>query len=213
MQESTPVSESHYDLSLRAGRSIGFYFRNSNQGVILTAERINWTFGGIADGAPFHNIRAVHLQTGGDWREPTNLCTITFADGYKLLVINSDDARRQVYRDFVRDLHSRLAAVQTSTVFTSGYQGFRYPLIIACAVLLGFMSIGAPVVAMTLQRGIGPITAMFAGVVLYWPLIKMIEKNAPAEPRSTQSAGGVVGIVQSSQRTNGGKSTLARGRP
>jgi hypothetical protein len=78
MQEPTPVSESHYDLYLRAGRSIGFYFRNSNHGVTLTAERINWTFGGIADGAPFHNIRAVHLQTGGDWRESTNLCTITF---------------------------------------------------------------------------------------------------------------------------------------
>ena len=186
MQEMTPLPEAHYDLDLRAGRSIGFYFGNSNHGVTLTAERINWTFEGIADGAPFHNIRTVHLQTGGDWREPTNLCTITFADGYKLVVVNSDDARRPVYRNFVRDLHSRLAAVQTSTVFTSGYQGFRYPLIIACAVLLGVMSIGMPVVAMILQRGIGPITAMLAGVVLYWPLIKMIDKNAPRnhDPRN-----------------------------
>lgn len=186
MQEPEPASESHYDLYLRAGRSIGFYFRNSNHGVTLTAERINWTFGGITDGAPFQNVSAVHLQTGGDWREPTNLCTITFADGYKLVVVNSDDARRPIYRDFVRDLHSRLAAVQTSIVFTSGYQGFRYPLIIACAVLLGVMSIGIPVVAMILQRGLGPITAMFAGVVLYWPLINVIAKNAPRnhDPRN-----------------------------
>ena len=178
-QETTPLTESHYDLDLRAGRSIGFYFRKSNHGVTLTAERINWTFGGKTDGAPFHNIRGVHLQTGGNWREPTNLCTITFADGYKLVVVNSDDARRPVYRDFVRHLHSRLAALQTSTVFTSGYQGFRYPLIIACSVLLGVMSIGIPVIAVIFQRSITPITALVAGVVFYWPLFKMIEKNAP----------------------------------
>jgi hypothetical protein len=186
MQTPAPLSESHYDLNLRAGRNGGFFSRASDRGLTLTAARINWTFQGKSDGAPFHNIRAVHLQTGGDWREPTSLCTITFADSYKLVVVNSDDARRPLYRGFVRDLHSRLAAAQTSTVFTSGYQGFRYPLIIACAVLLGVMSICIPVVAMILQRGIGPVTAMLAGVVLYWPLIKMIEKNAPRnhDPRN-----------------------------
>jgi hypothetical protein len=121
----------------------------------------------------------VHLQTGGDWREPTSLCKITFADGYKLVVVNSDDERRPLYRQFVRDLHNRLAALRTTAVFTCGYQGFLYPLIIACAILLGIISIGGPIAAMIFQRGIGPITAMLAGVALFWPLSKVLKKNVP----------------------------------
>jgi hypothetical protein len=186
MQMTAPSPENHYDLYLRAGRSVGLYFRNSNHGVTLTAERINWTFDDKDDGAPYQNIRQVHLQTGGDWRDPVNICTITFADGYKLVVLNSneygagaDNERRPVYRAFVHDLLARLAALKTATTFTAGLQGARYPLIIACGVLLGIMSIGIPVAAMIYTRSIGPITVLLAGIGLYWPLTKVIEKNAP----------------------------------
>lgn len=179
MQTPAPLSESHYDLNLRAGRNGGFFSRTSDRGVTLTAARIDWTFKGKSDGAPLHNICAVHLQTGGDWREPTSLCTVTFADGYKLVVVNSDHARRPLYRQFVLDLHKRLTALRTTAVFTSGYQGFLYPLTIACAVLLGIVCIVGPIAAMILQRGIGTITVMFAGVALFWPLAKILGKNVP----------------------------------
>ncbi len=186
MQTPAPVPESHYDLYFRAGRSIGLYFHNDNHGVTLTAERINWTFDGEGDGAPFTNIRSVHLQTGGDWRDPVHTCLITFADGYQLVVINADgygagtdETRRPVYREFVRDLHARIAAAGTSTSFTAGLKGVRYPLIIVLSVLIGAVSIVVPVVAMILSGSIGPIATLFAGIGLYWPLTKMIEKNAP----------------------------------
>ncbi len=186
MQPPPAAPESRYDLYLRAGRSIGFYFRNANHGVSLTAERINWTFDDKSDGAPYQNIRSVHLQSGGDWRDPVNTCLITFADGYKLALTNSNDTgagadeeRRPVYRDFVRDLHGRLAASRISIKFTAGLQGIRYPLIVACSVALGIICVGVPIVVMVLQRSIGPIMALLAGVALYWPLMKMIEKNAP----------------------------------
>lgn len=185
-QATTVSSESHYDLYLRAGRGIGFYFRNTNHGVTLTADRINWTFDAKPDGAPFQNIRSVHLQTGGDWRDPTNICTITFADGYKLVVVNcdgygagADEERRPIYGAFVRDLHARLAAAGSATTFTCGYQGASYPLIIAASVALGAICIVGPIVAMIYQRSIGPVMVLFAGVTLYWPLTKAIEKNAP----------------------------------
>jgi hypothetical protein len=186
MHTPAAPAESQYDLYLRAGRSIGFYYRNSNHGVTLTPERINWTFEGEGDGAPYQNIRSVHLQTGGDWRDPVHTCLITFADGYQLVVINSneygtgtDNERRPVYREFVRDLHARLAELKTPTTFTAGLLGFRYPLIIACSIFLGAVSIGVPVVAMIVTRSIGPITALLAGVALYWPLMTAIEKNSP----------------------------------
>jgi hypothetical protein len=184
--QARATPESHYDLYLRAGRSIGLYFRNTNHGVTLTPDRINWTFDGKADGAPFQNVRSVHLQTGGDWRDPISICTITFADGYKLVMVNADsygagadDARRHVYAAFVRDLHARLAAARSATTFTCGYQGARYPLIIACSVALGVICIVGPIAAMIYQRSIGPVMVLFAGVALYWPLTKAIQKNAP----------------------------------
>ena len=113
--QATAPPESHYDLYLRAGRSIGLYFRNTNHGVTLTPGRINWTFDGKADGAPFQNIRSVHLQTGGDWRDPTNICTITFADGYKLVATATG---RQAHDATCRTL--RLVVAGGSVVFASG---------------------------------------------------------------------------------------------
>jgi hypothetical protein len=186
LQASAAPSDSHYDLYLRAGRHIGLYFRNTNHGVTLTADRINWTFEGKPDGAPFQNIRIVHLQTGGDWRDPINICTITFADGYKLVVVSSgsfgagaDEGRRAIYAAFVRDLLARLAAAQTKTAFTSGYPEARYLLLIAASLVLGAISIGVPLAVMIYHGTIGPIATMFAGVALYWPLSKMLERNAP----------------------------------
>src|SRR5215218_3013432 len=113
MQTSDPPADGHHDVYIRTGDA-GFYFRNENHGVTLTAQRINWTFDGQEDGAPYINIRSVHLQTGGNWRNPIGICRVTFADGHVLIVTNADDRglpgdeRRPLYRDFVHDLHARL---------------------------------------------------------------------------------------------------------
>jgi hypothetical protein len=185
MQTPAPTSESHHDLYIRAGNA-GFYFRNDNRGVTLTGERINWILDGSVDGAPYTNIRSVHLQSGADWRNPTNICRITFADGHVLLVTDADHLgepdpqRRPVYRNFIHDLHARLAAPpQASISFTSGYQGFRYPLIIACSVLLGLVCVVGPIVAMVMSRSLWPVFMLAGGIGLYWPLVRTIEKNAP----------------------------------
>lgn len=193
MQTPEDPAESHHDLYIRAG-SGGFYFRNDNHGVTLTDERISWRFNGQDDGAPFTNIRAVHLQSGGgDWTSPTNMCRITFADAYTLLITDADDrgttdpARRPVYAAFLLDLHKRLAALPQDAIrFTSGYQGFRYPLIIACAIALGFICVVLPVVIMITKQTFEPIMVLFAGIGLYWPLAKAIEKNTPRsyDPRA-----------------------------
>jgi hypothetical protein len=188
MQAPAASDETRHDVYIRTGDA-GFYLRNDNRGVTLTANRINWTFEGQEDGAPYTNIRSVHLQTGGDWRNPIGMCHITFADGYALIVTNADsggspeDAQRPLYRDFVRDLGARLAGLPegTSTInFTCGLQGFRYPLIIACGVLLGIICIGGPIFIMIKTGSLfEPGMALFAGIGLYWPLITWAEKNSP----------------------------------
>lgn len=186
LEMHTAVPDRHHDLYIRTGDS-GFYLRNDNHGVTLATKRIGWTFDGQEDGAPFANIRSVHLQTaGGDFRNPMAMCRITFADGHVLIVTNAndrgiaDDERRPLYRDFVYDLLARLAELPQGDIsFTCGLQGLRYPIVITCGVLLGLICIGVPVVAMIATRSFGPLTVLFAGVGLYWPLISFIEKNAP----------------------------------
>jgi len=181
----TPA-ESHHDLCIRTGDA-GFYFRNPNRGVTLMAERINWTFNGQQDGAPYSNIRGVHLQTGGDWRNPIGICRITFADGHVLIVSNADslgypdEARRSLYRDFVHALHAQLAALPGTTIsFTTGWQGFRYPLVIACSIGMGIICLVVPIIVMIKSGSIfEPLGILLAGVGLCWPLMTAAEKNAP----------------------------------
>jgi hypothetical protein len=176
----------HYDLYIRTGDA-GFYFRNDNHGVTLTGERIHWTFDGQEDGAPTTNIRSVHLQTGGgEFDNPMGVCRVTFADGHVLIVTSAndrginDDERRPLYREFVHDLHARLAELPRGDIsFTCGLQGMGYPLVVTCGVLLGVICVGVPVLALIATRSFGPLTVLFAGVGLYWPLITFIEKNAP----------------------------------
>jgi hypothetical protein len=84
----------------------------------------------------------------------------------------------QAFRTFVLDLHVRLAA-NGHTRFTAGYQGFRYPLIIAGSVALGLLCVVLPIVAMVIGKSLWPIMALIGGVGICWPLIKSIEKNAP----------------------------------
>lgn len=186
----------HHDVYIRAGDA-GFYFRNDNHGVTLAENEINWTYEGREDGAPYANIRSVHLQTGGNWQDAICQCRITFADGFRLLVTNAnerglpDDNQRPLYRQFVHDLHGRLSALpHASITFTAGLQGLRYPIVIACGVALGVIFVGVPVVVMIATRSLGPAMLLFAGVGLYWPLITWIEKNGPRtyDPRHPPQA-------------------------
>jgi hypothetical protein len=185
MQTPDLPAASRYEVYFRAGSRLGFYIHNSNCGVTLTAERIEWTLDGRDDGAPFSNVRSVHLQTGGDPKDPLNTCMMTFADSYQLYVTNGDawgtlggDEQLHAFRSFVLDLHARLAA-SGHTRFTAGYQGFRYPLLIACGVALGLLGVVLPIVAIFVKGSLWPIIPLIGGIGLYWPLVTSIEKNAP----------------------------------
>lgn len=170
-----------------AGR---FYIRNPNHGVTLTADGLAWTFSGKADGAPFKNIAKVNLQSGGSWHAPLNLCEITFADRYKLIVTNGDvhgvkNAEQNArYCDFVHDLHARLAAHATARTgppisFTAGYPAGRYPLLMVLAAVMGLITIGVPLVALLITGEVRPFMLLIAGAFFIWPLMRMMQENAP----------------------------------
>ena len=189
----TPIeaAEHSYDLSIRASRSIVF-FVNRNRGVTLTADRIAWTYAGDDDAALFSSIRSVHLQSSGSWQAPLAACRIRFADRYELEVTDADSLgfpdpeRRQPWRDFVHDLHARLAASGSTKIkYTAGFQGHRYLVVIGLATLLGILGVALPLAAMMALGSLAPLPALLAGTALLWPLYRMIEKNAPTsyDPR------------------------------
>ena len=114
-----------YDLCINvAGRRL--YWRNPNHGVTLSNDTIAWTIDGDAMERTYGDIGAIHLNSAGQ-KITADRCTITFADGSGLLIVNTDpggyrDAERATrYRDFVRDLHARLASNRYPEIrFTAG---------------------------------------------------------------------------------------------
>jgi hypothetical protein len=180
-----PAAATEHDVYLQTGNT-GFYFRNRNRGVTLSAGRIDWTAEGASDGAPLDHIVSVHLQSGGDWRHALRQCRIRFADGFFLMVTDANDkglpdpAQAPIYRGFVRDLHARLAAAAPGAVrFTAGYTGGRNHVIMACAIVLGLIGVGLPLMMVLITGEIRALAAAMAGGMLCWRLVRMLEANAP----------------------------------
>jgi len=181
---TTPGNERTHDVYLMAGKP-RFRFRNDNRGVTLTDTHIAWTADGRADGAPFRNIASVALQQTGSWQAPIGQCRITFADGYTLTLFNADAGGRRnaqqavIYREFVRDLHQRLAAHAGNIRFTAGLPPGRYHVVLVCAVLLGLICFVGPLALLPFTRDLRTLGVMFAGGMLCWPLVSMMRNNAP----------------------------------
>lgn len=186
MDTLTAPSERTYDLYLRPGKS-RFYFKNGDCGITLTPERINWIADGRNDGAPFANIRSVQMESGGAGKNATNACVITFADRYTLTVTDAnaygaaDGEQTPAYRAFVQDLHKRLIATGAAKTiaFTSGYHGTRYYVVMTCAVVLGIMAVPLPLVLWLMTGESKALFLMIGGGWMMWPMIRMINNNAP----------------------------------
>ena len=104
----------------------GHFFHKLDRDVTLSDDGIGWKVDGCATTMPFENIVAIHLKSSGQY-VVVDRCTITFADSNVLSVVNSDPGgfadkeRVPIYRDFVRDLHARLAGGRYTEIrFTAG---------------------------------------------------------------------------------------------
>jgi hypothetical protein len=175
-----------YDVCINiAGRRL--YWRNPNHGITLGSDTIAWTMDGEAMTTPYGAITEVHLDSIGQ-KTTTERCTITFGDGRGLLIVNTDpggyrdSGRAAAYRDFVRDLHARLAAKRYPGIrFTAGVPRWRYRLMLGSAI------VGAPLFALVGLGGYflyhvpnGPI--LFAGGEFFcWSLGRRALANAPRD--------------------------------
>ncbi len=134
-----------YDLCINiAGRRL--YWRNRNHGVTLGRDVMTWTMDGEESDAAYGDIAAVHLDSAG-LKVIADRCTITLADGRALQIVNTDPGgyssaeRKELYRDFVRDLHSRLPAARYPGIrFTEGWSLWRCQAMLALSALVALVS-------------------------------------------------------------------------
>ena len=113
------------------------------------------------------------------------MCNIIFRDGYTLTVSDADkngfrdEAAAGPYRAFVHDLHQRLVQLNVAARFTVGYGTARFGVAAVCAVVLGAIGIGIPVVALFFRPELEILLTLGGGLALTIPLFTMLMKNSP----------------------------------
>jgi hypothetical protein len=163
----------------------GHVFRKLDQGVTLGPDGLAWTMDGRTTEMPLGNILAVHLKSGGQ-STVVDRCAITFADGDVLCVVNSDPGgftdreRVPIYRDFVRDLHDRLAAGPYPEVrFTAGVPAWRYRAMLAATIVLALACGGFGLVALAVFGDAKGLAVLLLGGYACWKHGRTTLANAP----------------------------------
>jgi hypothetical protein len=160
-------------------------FRKLDHGITLSNNDIAWTTDDATTEMPFSDIVAVHLKSTGQ-STIVDRCTITFADGNALSVVNSDPGgfadreRGPIYRDFVRDLHARLAAGSYTEIrFIAGVPRWRYQGMLAATIVAAlFCSVGGLWFFLTFGDLKG-LAILVAGGYACWKFGRTTLANAP----------------------------------
>jgi hypothetical protein len=185
--EAPQANPRSYELALR-GKGQAFAFTIRNRGITLSDDRLDWTIDGRADAARLDSIGEVQLRTGGGWTGddgPSAMCSIIFRDGYTLMVSDADKngfrdrPAAGPYRAFVYDLHDRLVKLDVAARFTAGYRQTQFGVVAVCAIILGAIGIGIPVVALFFRPEFEILLTLGGGLALTIPLFTMVLKNSP----------------------------------
>ena len=175
-----------YDLCINiAGRWL--FWRNRNHGVTLGLDVMTWTMDGEPNDVGYGDITAVNLDSAG-LKVIADRCTITMSDGRSLRIVNTDPfyytsaARKALYRDFVRDLHSRLPAARYPQIrFTEGWPLWQCQGMLALSALVALaLTLFGLYMFLHLGSARGLILIALAAYV-YWKFFRTALKNTPRD--------------------------------
>ena len=175
-----------YDLYLAEGPRRVFV-KLTVCGITVSDSGLAWTSGdGTARTVPFADIAAIHLGAGLIGQSTLDTCRIDFTDGDGFATADwsssglPDDSKLPIYRDFVRDLHARLAAQSSGTIrFTAGFPQWRYNIAFGAAICLGLMWLAALVITLFLAPGLAGLGVVIGGAFILLPVIKLLRNTAP----------------------------------
>ncbi len=187
---SPPKNSRVYDVYFYVAGGPRLFLRNPNHGIAVDDDGIAWTSNGKTHRQAFGTVAAVHLQTAalGNAANVIDRCKIEFTDGPAVTVSNAsssglpDKTQTPLYRDFVRDLHARLAAHGCgATRFTAGMAQWRYRMLFGALIAAGLIFVVTPIGLLIVTGDLHVLIPMAMGLSLCWPLTRLMMNNAPRD--------------------------------
>ncbi|GAB1717064.1 MAG: hypothetical protein NTAFB05_21060 [Nitrobacter sp.] len=189
IEPATALASTAYDLYYLVNGE-RYFWRSASHGVSLIDDgrdsAIAWRAGaGEAGRQLWTDIVSVNMPDA-QGKDAVNKCRIDFRGGRFLMVTDAgingkvDPVRAPVYRDFIHDLHLRLADAPEGRIrFTTGVSQTYRKAMVALGLITAVLFVATPavlVVDLHEWRAIGPLTA---GATFIWPFWKKIGSNRP----------------------------------
>ena len=184
-----PQNQRSYDVYFFVAGGSRLVLRNPNHGIALDDDGIAWTSAGTAYRQSYDSVAAVHLQTAalGNAANVIDQCKIEFVESPAVTISNAsssglpDQAQTPLYRDFVRDFHTRLAThgCGAKIRFTAGMAQWRYRMLFATMIVAALLFIVTPIGLLAITGDLHILIPMAMGVSLCWPLTRLMMNNTP----------------------------------
>ena len=164
------------------------FLRKLDRGVTVSAAGLSWTKDDARTDMQFGNMVAIHLKSSGQ-KVKVDQCAITFADDTVLTVVDStpggyaDRTLTATYRDFVRDLHARLAAGSYggNIQFIAGWPAWRYYATLALTAATALLFFGGGLAYWRMYGDPQGLVFVLLGGYFCWTLGRRTLANAPRD--------------------------------
>ena len=177
-----------YDVYFTVSGGPRFVMWLTNHGITVGETGISFAVDGQTRTCAFADIAGVHLSSGAVGEDVIDQCKIAFNAGNTITVSNvasrglPNQEQTQIYRDFICDLHSRLAdagAGQSKISFTAGMSSGRYNFALVTLIVAGLFFIATPLVLAVITGDAHALILMATGGFLVWPFMRVVGNNTP----------------------------------
>ena len=175
-----------HDVYFTAAGTRRFKLWLTNHGIMVGDNGLSYSVDGHPRSIAFTDIAAIHLSTGAVGEDVIDQCKIELASGDALTVSNvnasglPNKVQTQAYRDFVHDLHSRLAGQGADRIrFTAGMSSLRYKGAMVTMVIAGLIFVLTPLVLAVVTGDMHALFLMGAGALFVWPFMRLVGNNTP----------------------------------
>lgn len=175
-----------YDVYFTVSGGPRFVLWLKNHGITVGDRDFCYSVDGNVRRMAYNDIAAIHLSNGAVGGDIIDQCKIALSSGDTITVSNAapgglpNQEQTQAYRDFVRDLHGRLAACDHGRIsFMAGMSTARYKGAFAAIVIAGLFFVATPLMLAMITGDVHALILMATGAFFIWPFMRMLSHNMP----------------------------------